>query len=123
MSGFTGSPDSQQVLLFWRSLFEKNSDANLNSVWLSQLREKFAVDHDFLDVELGVNIKLFVNTLNRLQNWASPGPDGIQGYWWKKMTSTHNFCVRISISFLEVTSCYHCGSHVVEHYFCLNVMI
>lgn len=91
VTGFIGNPDSQQVLLFWRSLFEKNSDANLNSVWLSQLKEKFAVDLDFQDVELGVNIELFVNTLNRLQNWASPGPDGIHGYWWKKMTSTHKF--------------------------------
>ena len=41
------------------------------------------MDFDFHDVELGVNIELFVNTLNRLQNWASPGPDGTQGYWWK----------------------------------------
>ena len=63
----------------------------LNSVWLSQLREKFAMDFDFHDIELGINTELFVDNLKRLWNWASPGPDGIQGYWWKKTTSTHKF--------------------------------
>ena len=26
---------------------------------------------------------------SRLRNWASPGPDGIQGFWWKRLSSVH----------------------------------
>ena len=90
-SDYTGAPENHQMLLFWRNLFEKKSDANLSCLWLSQLRERFSqkFDDDITDPVIGYD--LFMSTLRRLRNWASPGPDGIQGYWWKRMTSTHDF--------------------------------
>ena len=90
-SNHAGTPDNHQVLSFWRNLFEKKSDANLNCLWLSQLRERFSKEFVVDDTEHVITFELFLGTLRRLQNWASPGPDGIQGYWWKKMTSTHEF--------------------------------
>ena len=90
-SDYAGIPDNHQVMMFWRNLFEKNSDVNLNCIWLSQWREKFAGEMDASDDEININNELFVKALKGLQNWASSGPDGIQGFWWKKLASTHEF--------------------------------
>ena len=31
----------------------------------------------------------FLNCLRRLRNWAAPGPDGIQGFWFKRFPALH----------------------------------
>jgi len=60
VSDYTGTPDNHQVMTFWRNLFEKNFDANLNCIWLSQLREKFDEEMDASDEEININNELFV---------------------------------------------------------------
>ena len=54
-----------------------------------ELRERFSKEFVVDDTEPVNTFQLFVDILRRLQNWASPGLDGIQGYLWKKMISTH----------------------------------
>jgi len=34
---------------------------------------------------------VFSGALTRMCNWASYGPDGNQGYWWKRMVPVHTF--------------------------------
>lgn len=46
--------DVTSLLMFWKRLFEKNSDADLNCVWLSQLREKLAGELDVRNDDLTI---------------------------------------------------------------------
>ena len=87
----TGAPDQSELVAFWRSIFERDSSANLNSSWLSQLRDKFAQEITSNDIVPAINSDLLTAAIRRLKNWASPGPDGIQGFWWKRLSSVHDF--------------------------------
>ena len=34
-------------------------------------------------------LRLIKEQFKKIPNWKSPGPDGIQGYWVKKLTALH----------------------------------
>ena len=38
---YVGIPDQFELITFWKSIFEHDTSANLNSSWLPQLKEKF----------------------------------------------------------------------------------
>ena len=38
--------------------------------------------------EMIVNMRKLQDILKKRKNWSAPGIDGIQNFWWKKLTST-----------------------------------
>jgi len=87
-------------LPFWRAIFEKSASANLESFWLSHLKQKLNYDVNSDPTTPQLIYEVFVKTLRTLRNWASPGPDGIQGFWWKCFSSVHLFLYKVFNQFL-----------------------
>ena len=48
-----------------------------------------------------IDSNVFTTTLKKLRNWASPGLDGIQGFWWKRFGSVHSYLCHIFDRFLQ----------------------
>jgi len=88
---YTGEPVQSELVSFWKGIFECNSSANLDNSWLLYLKEKFAQEIVSEDTSPAITSDILSAALCRLKNWASPGPDGIQGFWWKRLSSVHIF--------------------------------
>ena len=95
-----GSLDGQEVLSFWRAIFEKSANANLDCSWLSHLQQNLNNDVNPDHSTPQITCKIFSETLHTLRNWASPDPDGIQRFWWKCFSSVHVFLREVFNQFL-----------------------
>jgi len=85
-------PDLGQLESFWKSIFQKQSVANVHASWMSDLQREQAAK--CLDVrEPVIDVEGFSQCLRRLRNWAAPGPDGIQGFWIKRFPALHDVLV------------------------------
>lgn len=70
-------PELSQLELFWKGIFEKNTNANLQAPWLCELHSQLA--HKSSSVKAPViDSNCFNGCLKRLCNWAAPGPDRVQ---------------------------------------------
>ena len=80
-------PDAEQSREFWSEIWDKPLKHNENAEWLK------TVERDIGDMGVQENIKIDLNKikkqLNKMPNWKSPGPDGVQGYWLKNLSSFH----------------------------------
>ena len=51
------------------------------------------------------NIKITVESMPKrvsgMSNWRAPGPDGVQGFWLKKLTNLHERVTKHSQTFLS----------------------
>ena len=88
---YVGTPDNLDLITFWKSIFERNASANLDGSWLTQLKEKFNKENILDGAIPAITSEVFAVAIHKLRNWASPGPDGIQGFWWKRFSSVHDF--------------------------------
>jgi len=81
-------PELNQLESFWKGIFQRRSVANLQATWVSELQAQLAAKH--MEVcEPKIDMDMFILCLKRLRNWASPGPDGIQGFWIKKFPALY----------------------------------
>ena len=80
-------PDAQQSTAFWKDIWGNEKHHNTNAEWLDDLREE-------QQGEQQENIVITENLIRQrskmIPNWKAPGPDGVQGYWIKKLTSLHD---------------------------------
>ena len=69
---------------------------NEDAEWLKD------VENELGTVEAQENIKIVVskvkNQVKKIPNWKSHGPDGVQGYWIKKLTNLHETIARQLVS-------------------------
>ena len=84
-----GIPDCAELLTFWRGIFECDAVASLDGSWLELLMGKFGQDFAADNACSGITSEVVAEAFSRLRNWASHGPDGIQGFWWKRLSSVH----------------------------------
>ena len=40
--------------------------------------------------DLVIDVEMVRSGVRRLSNWKAPGPDGVVGFWFKKLTSLHS---------------------------------
>ena len=85
-------PELSQLELFWKGIFEKNSEANLQAPWLLELQSQLACKSYSTEAPV-IDHHCFKSCLKRLRNWAAPGPDGIQGFWIKKFSALHSVLI------------------------------
>ena len=83
----TITPDAADSQKFWSDVWDNPVTPNEDAEWLKELEE------DLRDIDLQQNIvidelKVF-SKVRKIPNWKSPGPDGVQGYWLKNLTSLH----------------------------------
>eukprot|EP00794_Sanderia_malayensis_P000828 gene828-biopygen97 len=82
-------PDAEECLGFWSNIWD-NSDQHHNNEaeWLRNLKEeKHKAGRKQENV--GITAEQVTKQCRKMPNWKAPGPDGVQGFWLKKITSCH----------------------------------
>ena len=95
-------PDAAESQKFWSEIWDNPVHHNENAEWLGEL------ENELVDVEQQADIRIDVKSLRtklkKVPNWKSPGPDGVQGFWLKKLVALH---VRIAA---QLDQCLQTGS-------------
>ena len=39
--------------------------------------------------DINITTEMIKEQVKKIPNWKSPGPNGVQGYWLKKLTASH----------------------------------
>ena len=80
-------PDAQLCTAFWRDLWGNEKYHSKSAEWLKVLR----AEQDSVQQENVVVTRNFIKAqCKKIPNWKAQGPDGVQGYWIKKLTSLHD---------------------------------
>ena len=86
------SPNSEEARQFWSKIWSEEGTFNRNAAWLRDIEDDFSrvkqqenVQITTGDVLKGIRKMSTWTTLT----WKAPGPDGVQGFWFKKFTSVH----------------------------------
>ena len=80
-------PEPTEATNFWKGIWSVPSEHNKNADWLKRVKEKMQDLVKQEDIEITVeDVK---NGIRRMSNWKAPGPDGVQGFWFKKLTAFH----------------------------------
>ena len=79
-------PNAEESKQFWSNIWYNENKHERNAEWLMDLRVK----KDNLK-QNGINIttEMIKEQTKKIPNWKSPGPDGVQGYWLKKLITLH----------------------------------
>ena len=81
-------PDAIETKTFWKEIWEKEIEHNHRAEWIESV-EKEVYDKTYQQRNYSISIESFRRQLSKTSNWKSPGPDGVQGYWIKNITSLH----------------------------------
>ena len=81
------APNKDEATAFWSGIWSNPVTHNRDADWLSDSRNRLRRVERQQDVVIGVaDVK---GGIRRMTNWKAPGPDGVQGFWFKKFTSVH----------------------------------
>ena len=76
-------PNAQESQDFWSEIWGKEEKRNLNADWLKDLKESASyAQQEQVQIAKG---KVCAHS-KKMANWKAAGPDGVQGYWIKKLT-------------------------------------
>ena len=82
------SPDPDETTKFWSDIWSVPSTHNHDARWLQRVKQELA------DVEKQKDIMITVESIwkyvSGMSNWKALGPDGVQGFWFKRMTDLHD---------------------------------
>lgn len=82
-----GIPCLDGITQFWSNIWERPAVHNYNGNWLM---EEIMACQDVADMEHSdISVEDVCEVTRRTRNWASPGIDFVQNYWYKKLTATH----------------------------------
>ena len=71
---------------FWGNIWSQSADHKKDAKWLQDLQSEVNVKkQERIDVTTGRLEKI----LGRMPNLKSPGPDLVQGFWLKSLSSLH----------------------------------
>ena len=81
-------PTKEALEEFWSGLLSNSATHEGSAQWLHRQREEL----ESLPEQPEVNISMsdMKTQLQRVPNWKAPGPDQLQGFWIKKLTSLHD---------------------------------
>ena len=83
----TAPPDKDEATKFWSGIWSKPVIHNDKARWISQVRGEMRRIKKQDDLVIGIaDVK---GGIRRMTNWKAPGPDGIQGFWFKAFTNVH----------------------------------
>ena len=80
------SPDAEDSKKFWSSIWGNEVQHNKNAEWLKELKEECGEANH---VDMMITFASLTERAKKIPNWKAPGPDGVQGYWVKKLTPLH----------------------------------
>ena len=81
------APKAKEALNFWSDIWSKPGVHDTYAEWLNRVKRKLG------NVEkqdnLAIDVGMVTAGVRRLSNWKAPGPDGVLGFWFKKLTALH----------------------------------
>ncbi|MEM7298655.1 MAG: reverse transcriptase domain-containing protein [Bacteroidota bacterium] len=78
-------PDGEEARTFWGNIWSNEVDFNREATWLPGIKEGFSSVRPQEDIE--TTIDDMRDGVKKMDNWKAPGPDGVQGFWFKKFSS------------------------------------
>ena len=71
---------------FWENIWSQSADHEKDAKWLQDLRSEVNVKKQ---QEIDITIGRLKKILGRMPNWKSPGPDLVQEFWLKNISTLH----------------------------------
>ncbi|MGY8822311.1 MAG: RNA-directed DNA polymerase, partial [Pseudomonadales bacterium] len=82
------SPNADEAKGFWNGIWGNSFQHNGEAEWLDEVKEEMRGKVEVMgDVE--VKVEDVVKRVRGMSNWKAPGPDGVQGYWFKAFACLH----------------------------------
>ena len=80
--------DAQEASEFWSNIWSISGNFKENASWLPKVKERLSEIDKQEDIRISVeNVK---TAIRKMTNWKVPGPDCVQGYWFKRFSSLHS---------------------------------
>ena len=79
------TPDAEETREFWSGIGGKSVNHSSDAEWLKKLKDDLPENAQQHDIK--VTKENVTKQTKKLANWKSPGPDGLQGYWLKNLSS------------------------------------
>ena len=80
-------PEKESTVKFWNDIWNQPVNHNENANWLGKVEEELNTNRKQENVK--ITMAKLKKQLKRTKNWRAPGPDGLQGYWIKAFTASH----------------------------------
>ena len=77
---------AEESKLFWGNMWCQSADHNKDAKWLQDLQSEFSVKKQ---EKIDITTRTLKKILGRMPNWNSPGPDLVQLFWLKNLSSLH----------------------------------
>ena len=82
-------PNENQLADFWKSLYGDSTEHNRNAEWIEETKQELAESPPMH--EIVISEETIKNKLRITSNFKSPGPDKIQNFWMKQLSSLHPY--------------------------------
>lgn len=81
------TPNKDDTMEYWKAIWEKPAGYNKTAAWIDEVTKQCETVPQ--QRKIIVTITDIRNKLAGMSNWKAPGPDQLQTFWMKKLTSTH----------------------------------
>ena len=78
--------ESKRIGVFWSNVWDNEKEHERNAEWLRELR---AEKDNMKQNDINITTEIIKEQVKNIPNWKSPGTDGVQGYWLKKLIALH----------------------------------
>ena len=79
-------PDSDESQKFWSEIWSKEIEQNKDAEWLKEMKQTI---NSTKQAEIEITVKEVKEISRKMNNWKSPGPNGVQGCWVKRFSECH----------------------------------
>ena len=80
-------PDQREARSFWSEIWSKEVVHNKDAEWLEDFRQE--MNNMPQQQRIEITMEKIQMMVKKIPNWKAPGPDMVQGYWFKNFTSMH----------------------------------
>ena len=81
-------PEAEPTATFWKGIWEKDVKHNDEAEWIKEVNSEVERMSNKQN-DLTITTAFLRKQSKELSNWKSLGPDGVQGYWIKHLTTLH----------------------------------
>ena len=95
------APDAEGSKKFWSNIWSKEFEHDGEVEWLGKVKKEIGGKMKAME-EVEIGLEDVVKRIRGMSNWKAPGPDGVQGYWFKAFSCLHKPIVRaLQMALLE----------------------
>ena len=75
-------PNAEDSKQFWSNIWDNEKEHERNAQWLRELR---AEKDNMKQNDINMTTEMIKEQVRKILTWKSPRPDGVQGYWLKRL--------------------------------------